>query len=163
MAEQREEMITDTAQQTAAAENKSTDKGKNTDVKRRIFYIAPQKRGQALKILIVSALALILFFFVINSYVQLNEVYSDISSASTQLNELKSENVRMQTELEGQASIRNIKQYAEEKLGLKKMSQSQLQYIQIQTEDEVIVEEPEQNVFVKIKRWFIDLIEYLRG
>ncbi|MDE6019609.1 MAG: hypothetical protein K2H01_01240 [Ruminococcus sp.] len=163
MAEQREEIITDTAQQTAAAEKKSTDKGKNTDVKRKIFYIAPQKRGQALKILIVSALALILFFFVINSYVQLNEVYSDISSASTQLNELKSENVRMQTELEGQASIRNIKQYAEEKLGLKKMSQSQLQYIQIQTEDEVIVEEPEQNVFVKIKRWFIDLIEYLRG
>lgn len=100
---------------------------------------------------------------VINSYVQLNEVYSDISSASTELNELKSDNVRMQTELEGQASIRNIKQYAEERLGLKKMAQSQIQYIQIQTEDEVIVEEPEQNVFLKIKRWFVDLIEYLRG
>lgn len=69
----------------------------------------------------------------------------------------------MQTELEGQASIRNIKKYAEEELGLKKMSQSQIQYIQIQTEDEVIVEEPEQNIFVKIKRWFMDLIEYLRG
>lgn len=163
MAEQREEIMTETAQQTASAENSSTNKEKNIDAKRRIFYIAPQKRGQALKILIVSAFTLVLFFFVINSYVQLNEVYSDISAASTQLNELKSDNVRMQTELEGQASIRNIKQYAEEKLGLKKMSQSQIQYIQIQTEDEVIVEEPEQNVFIKIKRWFMDLIEYLRG
>ncbi|MGN0584272.1 MAG: hypothetical protein ACI4JD_02350 [Ruminococcus sp.] len=163
MAEQREENKTEMAQQTASAENRSTEKEKILKSKRRIFYIAPQKRGQALKILIVSALALLLFFFVINSYVQLNEVYSDISSASTTLNELRSDNVRMQTELEGQASIRNIKEYAEERLGLKKMDQSQIQYIQIQTEDEVIVEEPEKNIFIKIKSWFIDLIEYLRG
>lgn len=159
MAEQHKEIMAETAN----TENASIDKRKDKDAKRRIFYITPQRRGQALKILIVSAFALVLFFLVINSYVQLNEVYSDISSASTELNELKSDNVRMQTELEGQASIRNIKQYAEERLGLKKMSQSQIQYIQIQTEDEVIVEEPEQNVFIKIKRWFIDLIEYLRG
>lgn len=159
MAEQHKDIMAETA----TAENASTDKIKDKDLKRRIFYITPQKRGQALKILIVSAFALVLFFLVINSYVQLNEVYSDISSASTELNELKSDNVRMQTELEGQASIRNIKQYAEERLGLKKMAQSQIQYIQIQTEDEVIVEEPEQNVFLKIKRWFVDLIEYLRG
>ncbi|MDD6269914.1 MAG: hypothetical protein PUA84_07665 [Oscillospiraceae bacterium] len=163
MAEQREENKTEMAQQTASAENGSTEKEKILKSKRRIFYIAPQKRGQALKILIVSALALVLFYFVINSYVQLNEVYSDISSASTTLNELRSDNVRMQTELEGQASIRNIKEYAEERLGLKKMDQSQIQYIQIQTEDEVIVEEPEKNIFIKIKSWFIDLIEYLRG
>lgn len=163
MAEQREEINTEKAQQTASDNKKSSVNNNSAASKRRIFYIAPQKRGQALKILIVSAFALVLFFFVINSYVQLNEVYSEISSATTELNELKSENVRMQTELEGQASIRNIKQYAEERLGLKKMSHSQIQYIQIQTEDEVIVEEPEQNIFIKIKRWFFDLIEYLRG
>lgn len=163
MAEQREEIQTEETQQTAAADKRSPKKTQNTAAKRRIFYIAPQKRGQALKILIVSALALALFFVVINSYVQLNEVYSDISAASTELNELRSENVRMQTELEGQASIRNIKEYAEEKLGLVKIDQSQIQYIQIKTEDEVIVEEPEQNVFIRIKRWFVDLIEYLRG
>ncbi len=159
MAEQRK----DTMAETAASEKVSNDKVKDKKGKIKIFYIAPQKKGQALKILIVSAFALALFFMVINSYVQLNEVYSDISSASSELSELKSDNVRMQTELEGQASIRNIKQYAEEKLGLQKMSQSQVQYIQIQTEDEVIVEEPEQNIFIKIKRWFFDLIEYLRG
>ncbi len=163
MAEQREDIQTEETQQNTAADNRSRNKAQSAGSKRRIFYISPQKRGQALKILIVSALALVLFFFVINSYVQLNEVYSDISSATTELNELRSENVRMQTELEGQASIRNIKEFAEERLGLKKISQSQIQYIQIKTEDEVIVEEPEQNIFIKIKRWFVDLIEYLRG
>lgn len=159
MAERREEM------QTAAAEEiqSASATSQNNDKKRGIFYIAPKKRGQALKISIVSILTVTLFYFVINSYVQLNEVYSDISEANTQLNELRSENVRMQTELEGQASIRNIKEYAEELLGLQKIDQSQIQYIQIQTEDEIIIEESEQNIFIKIKRWFVDLIEYLRG
>ena len=162
MAEQREENQTENTKHTAAAGSKSS--GVKVEKNRRgIIYIAPKKRGQAAKISIVSILAVGLFYVVINSYVQLNEVYSDISAASTQLNELRSENVRMQTELEGQASIRNIKEYAEERLKLQKMDQSQVQYIQIQTEDEVILEEPEQNVFIKIKSWFIDLIEYLRG
>ncbi len=163
MAEQREKVQVEETQQTASAETPSAQKEKQEPVKRGLFYIAPKKRGQALKISIVSLLAVSLFYFVINSYVQLNEVYSDISEANTQLNELRSENVRMQTELEGQASIRNIKEYAEERLGLQKIDQSQIQYIQIQTEDEVIVEEPEQNIFIKIKHWFVDLIEYLRG
>ncbi len=162
MAEQRNENITETAQQTAKAEARLPSENISVS-KRRVFYIAPQKRGQSLKILIASVLTLALFMVVIYSYVQLNEVYSDISAATIELNELRSENVRMQTELEGQASIRNIKEYAEERLGLKKMDQSQIQYIQIQTEDQVIVEEPEKNIFIKLKSWFIDLIEYLRG
>lgn len=161
MAEQREDLQKEETPQTAA-EVQSAPKGRNQK-QRGIFYIAPKKRGQAFKISIVSILAVGLFYIVINSYVQLNEVYSDISEATTELNELRSENVRMQTELEGQASIRNIKEYAEERLGLQKIDQSQIQYIQIQTEDEVIVEEPEQNIFIKVKRWFVDLIEYLRG
>ena len=69
----------------------------------------------------------------------------------------------MQTQLEGQASIRNIKEYAEDRLGLQKLDRSQIQYIQIQTEDEVVVEEPDQNIFVQIKLKFNDLIAYLRG
>ena len=100
--------------------------------------------------MIGSILALVLFSLVINSYVQLNEVYSQISAAESTLNDLQSENVRMQTQLEGQASIRNIKEYAEDRLGLQKLDRSQIQYIQIQTEDEVVVEEPDQNIFVQI-------------
>lgn len=131
--------------------------------RRKLFYIEVGKRGTLAKIMIGSILALVLFSLVINSYVQLNEVYSQISAAESTLNDLQSENVRMQTQLEGQASIRNIKEYAEDRLGLQKLDRSQIQYIQIQTEDEVVVEEPDQNIFVQIKRKFNDLIAYLRG
>ena len=131
--------------------------------RRKLFYIEAGTRGTLAKIMIGSILALVLFSLVINSYVQLNEVYSQISAAESTLNDLQSENVRMQTQLEGQASIRNIKEYAEDRLGLQKLDRSQIQYIQIQTEDEVVVEEPDQNIFVQIKRKFNDLIAYLRG
>lgn len=129
----------------------------------RLFFIDPSKRGAAMKVFIAGVLALLLFSVVINSYVQLNEVYSEISTANTQLNELRSENVRMQTELEGKASISNIKEYAEQYLGLQQLDKSQIQYIQIQTEDEVVIDEEEQNIFVKVKHWFEDLVAYLRG
>lgn len=86
---------------------------------RKLFYIEAGKRSVLAKIIIGSVLSLMLFSLVINSYVQLNEVYSQISAQENTLKDLRSENVRMQTELEGQASIRNIKEYAEERLGLK--------------------------------------------
>lgn len=131
--------------------------------KTSLFKIESSKRSSIIKVAVVGIIALFLFSLVINSYVQLNEVYTQISSANTTLNEMRSSNVRMQTELEGQASIRNIKEYAENQLGLQKLDQSQIQYIQIQTEDRVVIEEPEQNIFVRIKRKFNDFIEYLRG
>ena len=83
-------------------------------------------------------------------------VYTEISAANTQLGELRSENVRMQTELEGKASISNIKDYAEQYLGLQQLDKSQIQYIQIQTEDEVVIDAEQQNIFVTIKHWFED-------
>lgn len=128
-----------------------------------VFRIDPSKRGAALKVFIAGVLALLLFSVVINSYVQLNEVYSEISSANAELNILRSENVRMQTELEGKASISNIKEYAEQHLGLQKLDKSQIQYIEIQTDDEVVIEEGEQNIFVRIKHKFEDIVAYLRG
>lgn len=128
-----------------------------------VFRIDPSKRGAALKVFIAGVLALILFSVVINSYVQLNEVYSDISTANLDLNILRSENVRMQTELEGKASISNIKDYAEQHLGLQPLNKSQIQYLQIQTQDSVVIEEEEQNIFVKIKHKFEDIVAYLRG
>ena len=129
----------------------------------RLFFIDPNKRGAALRVFLAGVMALILFSVVINSYVQLNEVYTEISAANTQLGELRSENVRMQTELEGKASISNIKDYAEQYLGLQQLEKSQIQYIQSQTEDEVVIDAEQQNIFVTIKHWFEDLVAYLRG
>jgi len=128
-----------------------------------VFRVSSGKRGAALKVFIAGILALLMFSVIINSYVQLTEVYSSISEANAELNTLRSENVRMQTELEGKASISNIKDYAEQHLGLQKLDQSQIQYIDIQTEDTVEIDGEEQNIFVRLKHKFEDIVAYLRG
>ncbi len=128
-----------------------------------MFRVSSGKRGAALKVFIAGILALLMFSVIINSYVQLTEVYSSISEANAELNTLRSENVRMQTELEGKASISNIKDYAEQHLGLQKLDQSQIQYIDIQTEDTVEIDGEEQNIFVRLKHKFEDIVAYLRG
>lgn len=128
-----------------------------------VFQFDSSKRGAAIRIFIAGALALLMFSVVINSYVELNEVYSSISEANAELNILRSENVRMQTELEGKASISNIKDYAEQHLGLQKLDKSQIQYVQIQQEDAVIIDKEDGNIFVKIKHKFEDFLAYLRG
>ena len=121
-----------------------------------VFRVSSGKRGAALKVFIAGILALLMFSVIINSYVQLTE-------ANAELNTLRSENVRMQTELEGKASISNIKDYAEQHLGLQKLDQSQIQYIDIQTEDTVEIDGEEQNIFVRLKHKFEDIVAYLRG
>ena len=129
----------------------------------RLFSIPSNKRGAAAKVFMIGMLALLLFGVVINSYVELNEIYSEITTANTELSELRTENVQMQTELEGKASISNIKEYAESYLGLQQLDKSQIQYIEIQTEDEVEIDEGQQNIFVRIKNKFDDFVAYLRG
>ena len=121
-----------------------------------VFRVSSGKRGAALKVFIAGILALLMFSVIINSYVQLTEVYSSISEANAELNTLRSE-------LEGKASISNIKDYAEQHLGLQKLDQSQIQYIDIQTEDTVEIDGEEQNIFVRLKHKFEDIVAYLRG
>mgnify|MGYP000516653036 CR=1 FL=1 len=81
-----------------------TDSKKSTSTRFLMFRFSPEKRGAAIKVFIAGVLALLMFSQVISSYMQLNEVYSSISDANSELSNLRSENVRMQTELEGATS-----------------------------------------------------------
>jgi hypothetical protein len=121
------------------------------------------KRYSIPKMLISALLAFLMFGIVIESYVQLNDMYNKVSDAEDLLTEYKSENVRLESKLEAQASVKNIEEYAEEVLGMEKLNSSQIKYIQIQEDDVVYLPETEENIFVKIKLRFNEFIEYLKG
>jgi hypothetical protein len=121
------------------------------------------KRYSIPKMLISALLSFLMFGIVIESYVQLNDMYNKVSDAEDLLTEYKSENVRLESKLEAQASVKNIEEYAEEVLGMEKLNSSQIKYIQIQEDDVVYLPETEENIFVKIKLRFNEFIEYLKG
>lgn len=121
------------------------------------------KKPSVPKMLIFAIFAGALFGVVIYSYVQQNNMYNKVSEANALLTEYKSENIRLESKLEAQASVKNIEQYAEEVLGMEKLDSSQIKYIQIQESDVVELSEGKTNFFVNLKMRFGEFIEYLKG
>lgn len=82
------------------------------------------KRYSIPKTVIFALIALVMFWIVIDSYVSLNSMYSNVSKAQSQLTELKSENVRLESKLQSQVSVRNVEEYAENILGMERLDSS---------------------------------------
>lgn len=129
----------------------------------RFWYINKDNPFSVIKVILICIVALALFIFVMESFVQQNSIYNQISNAEEVLDDLHSDNIQMQTTIEGKISISNIKEYAEEHLGMQKLDKSQIHYLSIQDEDEVEIEDSESNIFVRIKNWFKNAVVYLKG
>lgn len=121
------------------------------------------KRYSVPKTVIFALVALAMFWLVIDSYVSLNSMYSKVSKAQSQLTELKSENVRLESKLQSQVSVRNVEEYAENILGMERLDSSQIKYVQIQDKDVVTLPASKENFFVSLKIRFGEFIEYLKG
>lgn len=119
--------------------------------------------GSAAKIIFAAVAVGILLCCLIYGKFQTNNMYNEISNINNEIELLRSENVRMQSELEGMMSMKNIEEYAENILKLKKLDKSQIEYIQVQSSSVVEIPEKEDNFFVKIRSKFEGLVEYLRG
>ena len=100
---------------------------------------------------------------VLYSRVEDSRLQNEITAQTKQLELLRSENVRMQSEIEGKTSLKNVEDFAEDILGLKKLDKSQIEYVQLNTDNVVEIPESETNIFVRIRNKFYGLLEYLRG
>lgn len=121
------------------------------------------RRLNAVRIILLGAVAVALLGMVIYGRVQTNEIYTEIAAQQAVYDDIQARNVSMRSEMEGKMTVKNIEEYAEQVLKLRQLDQSQIQYIQIQTEDEVTVTEPESNWVVGLKDFFSDLWNFLRG
>lgn len=119
--------------------------------------------GSAAKIIFAACAAGILLCCLIYGKFQTNNIYNEISNISNEIELLKSENIRIQSELEGMMSMKNVEEYAENILKLKKLDKSQIEYVQVQSVSVVEIPEEEDNFFVKVRNKFDRLVEYLRG
>jgi cell division protein FtsL len=121
------------------------------------------KKNSSVGVVVSALIVTALLFIMIYGKVQVSALFTEISSEKEVVDLLESENVRMQSEIESNMSLKNVESYAENVLGLKKLDKSQIVYIQIQNEDVVQVVETEDNIFVNIKEKFNDIVEYLFG
>lgn len=139
----------------------STADSRSNHSSNRLHRPRQSKKTNPIVVFVCGLVVTVLLFVMIYGKVQVSALYTQISDEKSVVDILESENVRMQSEIEGNMSLKNVESYAEDVLGLKKLEKSQIVYIQIQSEDVVQVVESESNVFVKIKEKFNSLVEYL--
>ncbi len=140
---------------------------KQNDAKNGHSQNGPQrtetKVGSVISIILIAALAAVLLGTVIYSLDRRNTMYSRVAALNNELTYVEAENVRLQTELESKISAKNVEDYAENVLGMKKIDSSQIKYIEIQTDDVVSIPEQNDGLVAKIKKFFDRCVEYFRG
>ncbi|WP_295211045.1 cell division protein FtsL [Ruminococcus sp.] len=123
---------------------------------------AKQKKTSVVKIMAVCMLALAIFGAMIFGKVEISSLCSEQTKQLEQLEQLQGENVSLQSELAQKTNMSKVEEYAENELGLKKLDKSQIEYVTVDSDSVAkVVKTEESNVFVKIKRWFSSVLEYI--
>lgn len=147
----------------AAKTAEQQDKELKTSSLRMIKNRRKAKVVAPVKIILASAMAIVISIIMIYSQVVLTELTSEVSFYENQLTELDTEYVRLQGELEATTSIKTLEEAAETKLGLAKIDSSQVEYVSLTGTDEISVARTGGKYLVK-QYWdnFVEFIaEYL--
>lgn len=91
------------------------------------------------KIFVIAVAALLFFAAVIYSRVQLDEINRDISRVENSIKTAKSDTVKLNNELNSIVSINKVEDYAVNNLGMVKVQDYQVVYVDLSDPDEVIV------------------------
>ncbi len=83
------------------------------------------------------ALTFLLMFVTVNSRTELNETTADIQRKSGELVDLQSEYIYLNYQLESLVSLRTAEEYAKNELGLIKLDQSQIEYVNLQDSNSI--------------------------
>jgi len=121
------------------------------------------KGGSKIAVFFITIIAVLICSTVVITLDRRNRVYNEITSANAQLATLESENVRIRSELDAKVSLKNVEEYAENVLHMKKIDNSQIEYIKIQNSDIVSVPEKEDSIFAKVGGFIDRCLEYLKG
>ena len=119
------------------------------------------KSGNWFVTIVLVTFAAVVAFFFISSKAALSEVTTQISSKTTELQEAKSENVRLQAQLDNMVNLSKVEEMAISELGLRKTTKNQVRYIYVQDRTMVQVAEKEENVFASLKNWLDGVSDYL--
>jgi len=111
---------------------------------------------------VVSIVACIaIAFAILHSKVELSDYTTMISEVKSELEAEQRENLRLNAELDSMVTLDNVEHIASTELGLQKTQNSQIEFVALNTEKMTEVAETDVNIFVSIKEWFYDVLEYL--
>ena len=127
----------------------------------KLHKVSVAKTGNWFKTVFFIAFAAMLAFAIINSKAIISEISTEISEQTALLEEAKSENIRLQAQLDNMVTLSKVDEVAVNQLGLQKTSKNQVHYISVYDRTMVQSAEREDNVFAALKSWLDGAVEYL--
>ena len=116
---------------------------------------ASAKKFFSLKFLILCSLVCALLCVMIYEKVQ-------ISGLCAEQTELQDGNTSLESELAQKTSMTKVEEYARNELGLIKLEKSQIEYVEVDNDAVAnVIEQKDRSVFVRIKNWFVSMLEYI--
>lgn len=94
---------------------------------------------RALAILGVAVLLLAMISTLLYGRIKVDELDRKIQSKKNEIKSAQSENVRLNTTLDSMISLKNVEEYAQNNLGMVKMDNHQIEYIDLSGEDKASV------------------------
>lgn len=120
------------------------------------------RRESAFRFFLKAVVCMAVLCAVLYGKVETNALFADIHSLENQLKELQSEYITLQAEYEARTSLKNVEDYAENVLGLKKLDKAQIEYVDMPGKSVIeIVEAENKNIFIIIRNKLNELKEYL--
>lgn len=103
--------------------------------------------------------------FILSGQMQLTELTAEASEQSDLLNELQSENVSLTTKQMNSMNMDEVEQYASDTLGMVKLDNSQIEYVELTNPDLVTVADDGlslRRVFKALVDHVLAIVEYIR-
>ena len=115
-----------------------------------------QRRALAVHLVLSVILLTGLTVAMLYSRAILATVNEAISVKTAELNTLNGEYTRLQTELDAKISLRNIEEYASTNLGMSKVEQDQVQYVNVEQGESVTLYRStgENSLVERVRQWF---------
>ena len=136
----------------------------------RNLRVAPAPRRRRKAGIRPSLLACIAILAVTSAYIlfcqmQLTQITAQLSEQSDKLDELAAENVSLTTKKVNSMNLDEVEEYAANELGMVKIDNSQIEYVELTNPDSVTVADSGislDTLFAGLARSFSAIVEYIR-
>ncbi len=119
---------------------------RNHEELKRVHKRSPLK---AFMVMVVAVLAMLPIVSLIAINARITELNKEIMDLDTEISRVTGDNLRLELEIEGMMSIKNVEDYAITELGMQKLSRNQIEYIQLNQEDKIEVSNNSKSLFDK--------------
>ena len=111
---------------------------------------------------IIAAQAAVL----LNNYMNITVITNQINKLNSQYEKLKNDEVQLRTQYDGRFSLSEIEQYAVNVLGMIKLDNTRIEYIELASPETIVRITPEddgtvRSFFSNVLEWFRDFMTYL--